>query len=183
MGERSDLILLALTLFSRSLHYKYSISESCVDSISWINRWNWIKLAQIYHWDWGKKWLDFGDLYLVFKVTPALWNSSFDRKKLVCTLYRTNGWNFPWPDFQGHYIIKTLKNDPCVHPISWIIRWNLFKPEQILHWDKEKKWLDFGDLDLIFKVTLTLWNSNFDRKKLRDTFISIRCTYIRESMN
>ena len=44
---------MTLTLFSRSLHYKYSISESCVHSISWINRWNWTKLAQIYYWDWG----------------------------------------------------------------------------------------------------------------------------------
>ena len=28
-----------------------------------------------------------------------------------------------------------------------------------------KKWLDVGDLDLIFKVTLAIWNENFDRKK------------------
>ena len=27
-----------------------------------------------------------------------------------------------------------------------------------------KKWLDFVDLDLIFKVTLALWMSNFDQK-------------------
>ena len=27
-----------------------------------------------------------------------------------------------------------------------------------------KKWEDFGDLDLIFKVTLALWMSNFDQK-------------------
>ena len=60
--------------FSRSLHYKYSISEPCVHSVLWTNRWNLTKLAQIYYWDWGKKWLDFGDLYFIFKVTPALWN-------------------------------------------------------------------------------------------------------------
>ena len=28
------------------------------------------------------------------------------------------------------------------------------------------KKLDFGDLDLIFKVTLALWMSNFDKKSL-----------------
>ena len=38
---------------------------------------------------------DFGDLYLVFKVTPALWNSNFERKKAcVHTISWTNGWNF-----------------------------------------------------------------------------------------
>ena len=29
----------------------------------------------------GKKSLDFGDLDLIFKVTPALWMSNFDQKK------------------------------------------------------------------------------------------------------
>ena len=111
-------------------HYKDSKSEPCVHSISWINRWNLTNLAQILEWDWGKKWLDFNDLDLIFKVTPALWNSNFDRKKLVCTLYlepmagilkKTSTdsslgqgkevirfW-WTWPHFQGHYIIKTLK--------------------------------------------------------------------------
>ena len=28
----------------------------------------------------GKKWLDFGDLDLIFKVTPAIWMSNFDKK-------------------------------------------------------------------------------------------------------
>ena len=74
-------------IFKVTTLYKYSKSEPCVHTISWINRWNLTKLAQIHHWNWGKKWLDFGDLYLVFKVTPALWNSNFNTKKLVCTLY------------------------------------------------------------------------------------------------
>ena len=30
----------------------------------------------------GKKWLDFGDLDHIFKVTPALWMSNFDQKSL-----------------------------------------------------------------------------------------------------
>ena len=70
-----------------------------------------------------------------------------------------------WPHCQSHYIIKT-KNQPCMHYISWINSWNLTKLAQIHHWDGGNKWLDFGDLDLIFKVTPALWNSNFDRKKL-----------------
>ena len=46
-------------------------------------------------WDEGKKWLDFGDIDLIFKVVPALWNSNFDRKKAcVHTISWTDGWNF-----------------------------------------------------------------------------------------
>ena len=30
----------------------------------------------------------------------------------------------------------------------------------------EKKWLDFNDIDLTFKVTPALWISNFDQKSL-----------------
>ena len=63
---------MTLTLFLRSLHYKDSKNEPCVHSVSWINRWNLTKVAQIHHWVWKKKWLDFGDLDLIFKVTLAL---------------------------------------------------------------------------------------------------------------
>ena len=137
-----------------------------------------------HHWDGGMKWLDIGDLDIIFKVTLAPWNSNFDRKSL-CAHYLLNQWLefyqtstntslghrkevirfwWPWPHFQGHYIIKT-KNEPCVHSLSRINRWNLTKLAQLHHWDGGMKWLDFGDLDLIFKVTLALWNSNVDRKK------------------
>ena len=40
----------------------------------------------------------------------------------------------------------------CVHDISWSSDWNFTKLAWIYHWDKLKSWLDFGDLDLIFKV-------------------------------
>ena len=30
----------------------------------------------------GKKWLDYGDHDLIFKITPALWMSKFDQKRL-----------------------------------------------------------------------------------------------------
>ena len=61
-----------MTLTSRSLHYKDSKNEHCLHSVSWINRWNFTKLTQILHWDRGRKWLDFSDLDLIFKVTLAL---------------------------------------------------------------------------------------------------------------
>ena len=39
----------------------------------------------------GKKWLDFGDLDLIFKDTPALWMSNFDqKKKSLSALYFLN---------------------------------------------------------------------------------------------
>ena len=41
----------------------------CVHTISLTNGWNLTKLAQVHHKDGGKKWLDFGDLDLIFKVT------------------------------------------------------------------------------------------------------------------
>ena len=62
---------MTLTSFSMSLHYKDSKNEPCVYSISWINRWNLTKLAQILHWDGEKKWFDFCDLDLIFKVALA----------------------------------------------------------------------------------------------------------------
>ena len=37
----------------------------------------------------------------------------------------------------------------CLHSISWINGWILTKFAQTHYWDREKKWLDFGDLDLI----------------------------------
>ena len=38
----------------------------------------------------GKKWLDFGDVDLIFKVTPALWMSNFDKKKSLSAPYLLN---------------------------------------------------------------------------------------------
>ena len=37
--------------------------------------------------------------------------------------------------------------------------------------DMEKKWLDSGDLDLIFKVTSALWMSHFDKKILSAPYL------------
>ena len=64
---------------------------------------------------------------------------------------------WPWPHFQGHtstlnYRMFTKKK-ACLHPISWTEWRILAKLHVLLHWDGLKIWLDFGDLDLIFKVT------------------------------
>ena len=62
-----------------------------------------------HHWDMRKKWLNFGDLDLIFKVTPALWMSNFERKKSlsVCTLFLEPNDGF-WPNFM-YCIIGIIK--------------------------------------------------------------------------
>ena len=73
-------------------------------------------------------------------------------------LYHWDEWKelirfwWPCPNFQGHHTIKTVKMS-LVCTLS---------PEPIGgFWPNlGKKWLDFGDLDLIFKVTPALWMSN-----------------------
>ena len=48
---------------------------------------------------------------------------------------------WPWPHFQGHCIIKTLKMS-LVCTLSYESnRWNLTKLAQIHHWDGGMKWL------------------------------------------
>ena len=42
----------------------------CLHSVSWTNWWSLTKLAQTHYWEGGKKWLDFGDTDLIFKVIP-----------------------------------------------------------------------------------------------------------------
>ena len=102
----------------------------CVCSIPWTDRWILTKLAQTHYWEGGKKWLDFGNLDLIFKVTPALWNFQLLTKKSLCAPYLLNqmtdsgqtsdivmvGWFkdlirfwWPWLNFQGHYTVKTVK--------------------------------------------------------------------------
>ena len=40
----------------------------------------------------------------------------------------------------------------CLLSILWTVGWNLTKPAHILTWDSWKKWLDFGYLNIVFKV-------------------------------
>ena len=114
--------------------------------ITWTNRWILTKLAQAYYWEGGKKWLDFGDPDLIFKVTPARWNFQILLQKSLSAPYLLDhmtdsgqtsfivmlGWFkdlirfwWPWPDFQGHHTIKTIKTGlVCTlspEPIWWIL--------------------------------------------------------------
>ena len=63
----------------------------------------------------------------------------------------------PWGGRGGHIVFSA---DPvgvgvttCLHSISLLNGQILAKLTQINHWEEEKCWLDFGDLDIIFKVT------------------------------
>ena len=44
----------------------------------------------------------------------------------------------------------------CLHAVSRMNGWILTKLVQHYCWDRDKNWLDLGDLDAIFKVTLGL---------------------------
>ena len=44
----------------------------------------------------------------------------------------------------------------CPHSVSLLNGHILAKLTQIYHWEGEKCWLDFGDLDPIFKITVGL---------------------------
>ena len=41
----------------------------------------------------------------------------------------------------------------CLHSVFLMNGWILAKLTQIYYWVRENSWLDFGDLDPIFKVT------------------------------
>ena len=87
------------------------------------------RLAQIYHCEMEKNWLDFADLDLIFKVTEGhwvlekmacqhniFWTEWWMDLKQTCT--DISLWNekelirfwWPWPYFQGHRRSEMLKN-------------------------------------------------------------------------
>ena len=92
--------------------------------------WHFLVCTISHYWEGGKKWLDFGDLDLIFKVTPGLRNSQILTKKAFSAPYLLHqmtdsgqtsyivmlGWFkdlirfwWPWPNFQNHHTIKTVK--------------------------------------------------------------------------
>ena len=94
----------------------YTLSHISID-------WIW---TQIHYWDWGKKWFWWPLSH--FQGHIATLKLKFWLKKACLhTISWTNGWNFnklaqmfghgkevvrflwPWPHFQGHYVIKTPK--------------------------------------------------------------------------
>ena len=81
-----------------------------------------------------KSWLSFGDSDPIFKVIGAQSLLNFVRRR-----------------------------DRFLYPrYSWTNGWNVTKLAWIYHWDKLKIWLDFGDLDRIFKITedFNMWKNH-----------------------
>ena len=143
---------MTLSLFSRSLHYKDSKTEPCVHSVSWITRWNLTKVEQRHHWDWEKKWLDVGDLYLVFKSHRHFETQILIEKSLCAhyilnqqlEFYQTSAdtslghaeevirfW-WPWPHFHGHTgTVQGVSNKHCLLTLfSFVSKctWSFYTP-------------------------------------------------------
>ena len=68
-----------------------------------------------------------------------------------------------WSDFGADPASVCVAH--CLHSISWTKGWILTKFAQTHYWEGEEKWLDFGDLDLIFIFTPALWNFHILNKK------------------
>ena len=70
----------------------------------------------------------------------------------------------------------------CLHTISWMNGWIFTKLVHLYCWDIEKNWLDFGDLDPIFKVTggLILLENGFSASYLQNEWMDFdqTCTAI-----
>ena len=68
-------------------------------------------------------------------------------------------WKYCWHlQGEGHIdvgadLVGVSMTLSCQHSILWTFCWILAKFSWIYNWDTTKNWLDFGDLDLISKVT------------------------------
>ena len=63
---------------------------------------------------------------------------------------------WPWSNFQGHcQAYKFKPKSFCLHVVSWTIGWNVTKFAGLYKLDRINSLLDFGDLDLIFRVTVS----------------------------
>ena len=141
----------------------------CLHSISWTNQLILVKLNTINRYNIPQIWLDFGDFDLIFKGTgpqrlpnfvclhSISWTNQLILVKLN-TIYHYFILQI-WLDFGDLDLIfkgtgpQKLSNFACLHSISWTNQLILVKLNTIYHYFiLQIFWLDFGDLDLIFKV-------------------------------
>ena len=129
-------------------------------TISWTNGWNFTKLAgtslghgeEVVGFWWP--WPHFQCRYIIKTVKIAL-------RALISWINRWNLTNLAqilhWAP-RKYWLITQEAVALSQH--DWkIADWDIkpqHKQTNKLHWDRGKKWLDFSDLDLIFKVTLAL---------------------------
>ena len=124
--QRDDLVLVTLTYFSRSL----------LDLICQI---------------WAKRCL----------CAQYLMNQLADFNQISMDITfghdkKLNRFWWLWTNFQVHCQTWSTKFKPksvCLHVVSWTIGWNVTKFARLYKSDRINNLLDFGDLDLIFKVT------------------------------
>ena len=160
---------MTLTPFSRSHKGLDCWKMACLHPNSWRNGWTLTRLAQLYYCDMKKNWLDFGELDPIFKVTQGLRLLEND----LSAPYH-EGMDGLWHNLHNYIVVTWKRTDYSVtltpfsrsqedsdvwkmaflHPISRMNGLILTKLVQLYCWDRDKNWLDFGDLDPIFKVTV-----------------------------
>ena len=112
---------------------------SFLSALYLLNQWVVLTiLTQTHYWDGDKKWLDFGELDLIFKFWPkkacqhSLLNQMTDSGQTPYIVML--GWFkdlirfwWHWPYFQGHHTIckhfKFWSQKAWMHPISWTKWW------------------------------------------------------------
>ena len=132
---------------------------SCLHSISLMNGWNLAKLTQINHLPFSRSHKDLDCWKRLENCLSAHYllkeQMDFDHtctSRLLEHEKELIRFWWPWPHFQSHDGLDGWKM-ACLHPISWMNGWIFTKLVHLCCWDMEKNWLDFGDLDPIFKVT------------------------------
>ena len=188
---------MTLTPLSRS-----RADTDCLHPISWMNEWILTKLVNLYCCNMEKSWLDFGDLDPIFKVTGGLRllenglnapyllkeQMDFDQTCTAILLWLEKELiRFWWPrsHLQGHRRAQIVWKWLVCTPFSRMNGWLLTKLAQLYCWDRDKIWLDFGDLDPIFKVTrgLKFWkmvpiDDTYTHKKKRNYRYNVFQQYV-----
>ena len=116
MGERNDLILSHQHWVIKCLHPRSFLSapRSFLSALYLLNQWmDFDQISQTHYWNGGKERLDFDDLDLILKVTPALWIIKFQCQRLRSFLSALSpeligGF---WPNLHRHTTETWERND------------------------------------------------------------------------
>ena len=165
---------MTLIPFSRSHDGSDCWKMAFLHPISRLKGWILTKLVHLYCWDRDKELIRFWWPWPHFQghmmaQIVGKWHSCtlspewMDGFWLNLYIYIVVTWKKNWlyfgdldPVFKVTWGLRLLKNVFFWHPFSWRNGWILTKLAQLYCWNRDKNWLDFGDLDPIFKVTLGL---------------------------
>ena len=90
--------------------------------------------------------------FVVWSFTIHAWIHQWGKPKSWLSF----GWVWTWVKVKGDckiFCISLGMTVSCTYIISWVNKWIVTKLIQIYHGDKLKSCIDFGYLNLIFKVT------------------------------